>query len=83
MLCDSATFLGARNKAIILMFYDTGLRLSELTNIQIADFDLEREIIKVMGKGARERVVRIGRNTQKAVLHYLLMRKEHLLNLGE
>lgn len=76
-LCDN-TFLGIRNRAIILIFLDTGLRLSELANIQLGDIDFDREIIRVMGKGAKERVVRIGRETQKAVLKYLLQRNDNL-----
>ncbi|HEY55129.1 MAG TPA: tyrosine-type recombinase/integrase [Dehalococcoidia bacterium] len=76
LLCDDLKFLGARNKAIILMFLDTGLRLSELAGIQLKDVDFDREVIKVMGKGARERVVRIGRAAQKALLRYLLMRED-------
>lgn len=75
LLCDNS-FLGTRNKAIILTFLDTGLRLSELANIQLADIDFAREIIKVMGKGAKERVVRIGKRAQKALLRYLLMRSD-------
>lgn len=76
-LCDNS-FLGLRNRAIILTFLDTGLRLSELANIQFQDMDLNREIIKVMGKGARERMVRIGKETQKAILRYLLRRSDNL-----
>lgn len=77
VLCDNS-FLGLRNRAIILTFLDTGLRLSELAGIQFQDMDLEREIIRVMGKGAKERVVRIGKETQKAVLRYLLQRSDSL-----
>jgi len=76
-LCDGS-FLGMRNRAIILTFLDTGLRLSELANIQLGDMDLDRETIKVMGKGAKERLVRIGRETQKATLKYLLQRNDGL-----
>lgn len=76
-LCDSS-FLGFRNRAIILCFLDTGLRLSELANIQLTDIDFNRETIKVMGKGAKERVVRVGKETQKAILKYLLQRKDGL-----
>lgn len=75
-LCDDRKFLGARNKSIVLMFLDTGLRLSELAGIQLGDIDIDRGVIKVMGKGARERVVRIGKTTQKALLRYLLMRHD-------
>jgi len=78
MLCDESTFLGARNKAIVLTFLDTGLRLRELSSIQLPDVDFDREIIKVMGKGAKERIVRIGKRTQRALLQYLLLRSDNL-----
>jgi len=57
---NNAQLLGSRNKAIILMFLDTGLRASELANIKLNEIDSERGWIKVKGKGAKERVVRIG-----------------------
>ena len=76
-LCDNS-FLGFRNRAIILTFLDTGLRLSELASIQLDDMDLDNEVIKVMGKGAKQRLVRIGRETQKAILKYLLQRNDEL-----
>jgi integrase/recombinase XerC len=50
LLCDGRKFLGARNRAMILMFLDTGLRLSELVGIQIKDVNFDRETIKVMGR---------------------------------
>ena len=75
-LCDESRFLGIRNRAIILTFVDTGLRLSEMAGIQLKDIDFDRELIKVMGKGAKERVVGIGKGTQKSVLKYLLIRRD-------
>jgi len=53
LLCDTSTFVGARNRAIILTLLDTGLRCRELADILISDVDFDREIIKVMGKGAK------------------------------
>ena len=76
LLCSGNRFVDLRNKAIILMFLDTGLRLSELAKIQRTDLNSECEIIKVMGKGAKERVVRIGKTAQKALLRYLLNRQD-------
>lgn len=87
LLCDEDTFVGARNKAIILMFLDTGLRLSEMANIQQEDVPMLESIhqgnpianpgiIKVMGKGAKERFVRIGKGTQRALFKYMLKRLE-------
>jgi site-specific recombinase XerD len=67
-----------RNKAIVFMFLDTGLRLSELANLQLADINIEQGIIKVMGKGDKERLVRIGLKTQKALWNYLSRRNNEL-----
>jgi len=78
LLCDSGKFLGVRNQAIILAFVGTGLRLSEMAGIQLKDIDFDRELIKVMGKGAKERVVGIGKGAQKAMLKYLLLRRDKL-----
>lgn len=77
LLCEDDRLLGRRNRAIILTFLDTGLRRKELASIQLADVNFDREIIKVMGKGARERVVRIGKHTQRALMGYILMRKDN------
>lgn len=67
-----------RNRAIVLTFLDTGLRLSELAGIQLSDIDLSIGIIKVMGKGAKERFVRVGKDAQKALLKYVLQRNSNL-----
>lgn len=76
LLCLGDTLLGLRNRAIMLTFLDTGLRLAELSAIQLQDLDFDTETIRVMGKGAKERVVRIGRTTQKALLRYILTRRD-------
>ncbi|MFC2062615.1 tyrosine-type recombinase/integrase [Chloroflexota bacterium] len=59
-----------RNKAIVYMFLDTGLRLSELANLKMPDINMEQGIIKVLGKGDKERLARIGIKTQKALWNY-------------
>lgn len=58
------------------MFLDTGLRASELANIKLDEIDSERGWIKVKGKGAKERVVRIGATAQKALWRYLVYREK-------
>lgn len=78
-ICDydynhSAKFLGSRNKALILLFLDTGMRLSEVTRMKLRDVNSESGYLKVLGKGNKERVVRIGKVTQKAVWRYLIHR---------
>ena len=76
LMCDLGRFVDIRNRALILLFLDTGLRLREMADIQLADIDLKREVIKVMGKGAKERVVRISTPTQRAVIAYLRQRTD-------
>jgi len=78
VVASDNNFRGYRNRAIILTFLDTGLRLSELAAIQIPDIDFNNGIIKVMGKGRKERFVRVGKETQKTMLRYLLMRRDKL-----
>lgn len=77
-VCAGPRLLDYRNKALVLMFLDTGLRLNEMAGIQLADINFDRETVKVTGKGAKERFVRVGRETQKALLHYILQRKDDL-----
>ena len=74
---NNAKLIGSRNKAIILMLLDTGLRASELANIELGEIDSERGWIKVKGKGAKERVVRIGATAQKALWRYLVFREKN------
>ena len=81
-LCDcdyqhNAKFLGSRNRAMILVLLDTGVRLSELIGMKLSDIDNDKGYIKVLGKGAKERVVRIGKTTQKALWRYLIYRPQN------
>jgi site-specific recombinase XerD len=78
-VCDydyehNAKFLGSRNRAMILTLVDTGIRLSELVGMKLRDIDNEKGYVKVLGKGAKERVVRIGKTAQKALWRYLVFR---------
>lgn len=59
---------GFRDCCILLVLLDTGVRLSELVNLQVRDLDLERGFFKVMGKGARERLVPFGGQGANCVL---------------
>ena len=63
-----------RNRAILCIFLDTGMRLSELANLKLEDINMERNIIKINGKGNKERFVRIGVKTQKALWNYMAHR---------
>lgn len=54
------TSLDFRNKAMIELLYDSGIRVSELVNIKLFDLDLVNSTVKIMGKGSKERIVIIG-----------------------
>ncbi|MFC1958941.1 tyrosine-type recombinase/integrase [Chloroflexota bacterium] len=69
------TFDGIRNKAIIFILVDCGLRLGELLNIKMVDINMEQQLMKVDGKTG-ERVVRYGKTTWKALKKYLKLREK-------
>ena len=64
------TALGARNSAIVSLMLDTGLRLSEVSNLKEHDVHFENRFVKVMGKGSIERTVSFGALCQNALMHY-------------
>ena len=62
---------GERDHAILEMLYATGLRLSELLSINICDIDRKSKLVKVMGKGGKERIVPIGKVALNSIESYL------------
>lgn len=69
-------FLGARNLAILETFYSTGMRLSELQQLDLADLDLIGDQVKIRGKGRKERIVPLGSAAVRALRRYELRRAE-------
>ena len=67
----TSTPAGFRDWTMILTLLDTGLRASELINLGLEDVNLNDGIVKVYGKGAKERVVPIGARVQRAIWKYL------------
>lgn len=68
---DTTSPTGCRDYAIMLMLLDTGIRCSELTGLRLTDVDLNGRLLKVHGKGNKERMVPVGAKVQKAVWKYL------------
>jgi tyrosine recombinase XerC len=71
-------FSALRDTAILEIFYSTGIRLAELHSLDVSDMDLFGELIKVKGKGRKERLVPLGRMAVQAIRFYLPVRIRHL-----
>ena len=65
------TFKPTRDRAIIELLYSCGLRVSELTSLDISDLDIKETIIRVKGKGRKERIMPIGTKAMEAIKNYL------------
>jgi integrase/recombinase XerC len=74
--------LVARDRAILELFYSSGLRLSELTGLAVRDVSLRDATVEVMGKGAKTRIVPVGRHALEAVKAWLAQR-EGMIPPGE
>lgn len=75
--------LGLRDRAILEVFYATGIRVSELVGIGLADVSFEERMIRVKGKGKKERLVPFGRKAEESMAAYVRVRHEFPLRLGE
>jgi integrase/recombinase XerC len=71
--CDLA--MASRDRAMVEVLYASGIRVSELVGLDVPDIDLERRTLRVMGKGAKERVVPFGVPAQAAVVDWLGQRQ--------
>ncbi|CAN5448027.1 MAG: tyrosine recombinase XerC [Acidobacteria bacterium] len=64
---DGTTPLGRRDRAILELFYASGLRLSELVGLGIEDVNLSTRVVRVLGKGNKQRLVPFNRKTEEAL----------------
>jgi len=74
--CERKTAIGARDYAIALTLLDTGLRASELISLHIGDVDMRSGLVTILGKGQKQRTVRVGGKARSAILHMLALRAE-------
>jgi site-specific recombinase XerD len=75
--CEGRGFEDRRDMAIIGLLLDTGLRRAELTGLRVEDVDFEDQVVRVVGKGGRERAVPFGRRAGRDLDRYLRARLTH------
>lgn len=73
--CEGRRLVDRRDRALIRLLIDTGGRLSEISNLDVTDVDLDAQVCKVLGKGRRERLLPFGVKTAEALDRYLRARR--------
>lgn len=76
---DADSLTARRNHAMFELLYATGLRVSELIQVRLSDFDAAAQVVKVIGKGNKQRLVPLGRSARSAVDQYLAEVRPKLL----
>lgn len=77
---DAETDFGKRDRAILELLYATGVRVSELVQLNLRDIDMNNKLLRVMGKRRKERIVPFGEPALKALKNYLAVREAFLMN---
>jgi len=65
------SLLALRDRAILELFYSSGLRVSELTGLDVGSLNLQEKLVRVLGKGRKERILPVGGQAHQALLAYL------------
>jgi integrase/recombinase XerC len=68
---EGGSFTPARDKAILELLYSAGLRVSELTALDMSDLDIKESLLRAKGKGRKERILPIGQKAMEALHNYL------------
>ncbi len=80
---DGSTPLGRRDRAIMELFYASGLRLSELVGLGFEDVNLSSRVVRVLGKGGKERIVPFNRTTESALRAWIKDREDIVADVPE
>lgn len=73
---DSDNIFGIRNKAMLELLYSSGLRAAELAGLRMQELDLKKGLVKVTGKGNKQRIVPVGKSALEAIRKYLTIREK-------
>ena len=76
---DTDTMLGQRDKAMLELMYATGLRVSELVGLELSNINLNQGVVRVIGKGQKERLVPIGDEAHESLKIYLASGRPEIL----
>jgi integrase/recombinase XerC len=79
---DASTTLGKRDHAILELLYATGVRVSELVGLDLGDVDQSEGLVRVLGKGRKERILPFGSKAREALEDYFCVRSELLAARG-
>jgi len=69
-------FIDCRDKAMLELFYSSGLRLAELVGLNLQDFDRSQALVTVLGKGGKSRVLPVGSKAMQALADWLVLRAQ-------
>ena len=76
---DTSTALGLRDRAMLEVLYASGLRVSELVNLTMTEINLRQGVVRVVGKGNKERLVPLGENAVEWIIKYFEQGRSDLL----
>jgi len=80
---DQTTGTGIRDRAILELFYSTGMRLSELIGLDLENLNGENATVRVTGKGSKQRILPVGRKALEALQQWLRVRNQFVRNDGK
>ena len=75
-IIDISSLIGKRDLSILTLLYSTGMRVSELINLELSNIFLKEEYMKIMGKGKKERIVPLGIKARNSLVSYLKKNKD-------
>ena len=75
--CKGTDFEARRDTAVLRLLIETGVRLGEISGLDVGDLDFDQDVVRVLGKGRRERAVPVGAKTIDALRRYLRARVRH------
>jgi len=79
---DTDTDSGKRDRAILELLYAAGIRVGELVGLNLEDISLEDGLLRVVGKGSKERIVPFGARAKESMESYLQVRQRHAMRKG-